>query len=94
MYHRHTVLTIEHEVISLAMFHTLEGGHITSLLLEGEHWYLYTHLYFDDFIDDGSLEDATFSFLRDLQSEFAIKDLGDLHYYLGIEVNKSIVDFI
>jgi hypothetical protein len=37
MHHRHTVLTIEHKVISVAMFHTLEGGHITSLLLEMEH---------------------------------------------------------
>jgi hypothetical protein len=76
------------------MFHTLEGGHITSLVLEREHWYLYTHLCFDDFIGDGSLQDATFSLLWDLHSEFDLKDLGDLHYYLGIEVNKLIVDFI
>ena len=26
--------------------------------------------------------------LQDLKKEFALKDLGDLHYFLGIEVNK------
>lgn len=27
--------------------------------------------------------------LKDLQKEFALKDLGDLHYFLGIEVKSS-----
>jgi histone deacetylase 1/2 len=27
--------------------------------------------------------------LKDLQQEFALKDLGDLHYFLGIEVKKT-----
>jgi hypothetical protein len=26
--------------------------------------------------------------LQDLEKEFALKDLGDLHYFLGIEVTK------
>jgi len=27
--------------------------------------------------------------LKDLQKDFALKDLGDLHYFLGIEVRRS-----
>jgi hypothetical protein len=31
---------------------------------------------------------ATDSLLKSLEKEFALKDLGDLHYFLGIEVTK------
>nr|AAU90262.1 integrase core domain containing protein [Oryza sativa Japonica Group]ABF97857.1 retrotransposon protein, putative, Ty1-copia subclass, expressed [Oryza sativa Japonica Group] len=31
---------------------------------------------------------AAEALLKDLKQEFALKDLGDLHYFLGIEVNK------
>jgi len=29
------------------------------------------------------------SLLKDLEKDFALKDLGDLHYFVGIEVKKS-----
>jgi hypothetical protein len=32
---------------------------------------------------------ATATLLQDLESDFALKDLGDLHYFLGIEVIKT-----
>jgi histone deacetylase 1/2 len=35
-----------------------------------------------------SADQATTALLKDLQQDFALKDLGDLHYFLGIEVNK------
>ena len=43
-------------------------------------------LYVDDIILTGSNEHFLESFVRQLSSEFAMKDLGPLHYFLGIEV--------
>jgi histone deacetylase 1/2 len=45
-------------------------------------------VYVDDIIVASSLADATGALLKDLEKEFALKDLGDLHYFLGIEVSK------
>lgn len=36
-----------------------------------------------------SHSDAVQTLLHDLEKEFALKDLGDLHYFLGIEVTHS-----
>ena len=45
-------------------------------------------VYVDDIIVASSIEKATAALLQDLREEFALKDLGDLHYFLGIEVSK------
>ena len=45
-------------------------------------------VYVDDIIVASSCPGATNALLSDLQSDFALKDLGDLHYFLGIEVKK------
>jgi hypothetical protein len=45
-------------------------------------------IYVDDIIVLSSSNDAVIGLLRDLQKEFALKDLGNLYYFLGIEVNK------
>ncbi|XP_071678452.1 uncharacterized mitochondrial protein AtMg00810-like [Lolium perenne] len=42
----------------------------------------------DDIIVTGSSDNAITALLQDLKANFAIKDLGDLHYSLGIEVKK------
>jgi histone deacetylase 1/2 len=42
----------------------------------------------DDIIVVSSSQEATDALLRDLQHDFALKDLGDLHYCLGIEVKR------
>jgi histone deacetylase 1/2 len=45
-------------------------------------------IYVDDIIVASSTKDATEGLLRSLAQDFALKDLGELHYFLGIEVNK------
>ena len=45
-------------------------------------------VYVDDIIVASSSQKATNALLEDLKKDFALKDLGDLHYFLGIEVKK------
>ena len=45
-------------------------------------------VYVDDIIVASSSQEATNALLEDLKKDFALKDLGDLHYFLGIEVKK------
>lgn len=43
----------------------------------------------DDIIVTGSSTTAVHSLLKNLQEDFALKDLGELHFFLGIEVSKK-----
>lgn len=45
-------------------------------------------IYVDDIIVISSSQDAVSALLQDLKKDFPLKDLGDLHYFLGIEVRK------
>lgn len=45
-------------------------------------------VYVDDIIIASSSNNATDVLLKSLNQEFALKDLGELHYFLGIEVKK------
>lgn len=49
---------------------------------------IFVLVYVDDIIVASSTHKATEALLSDLNKEFALKDLGDLNYFLGIEVNK------
>jgi hypothetical protein len=49
---------------------------------------MYVLIYVDDIIVISSSPNATAALLRNLDKEFALKDLEDLHYFLGIEVIK------
>lgn len=51
---------------------------------------MFVLVYVDDIIVASSSPDATKALLLDLEKEFALKDLGDLHYFLGIEVKRSM----
>lgn len=49
---------------------------------------IYMLIYVDDIIVASSSQAATDALLKDLSHEFALKDLGDLNFFLGIEVKK------
>lgn len=49
---------------------------------------MFVLVYVDDIIVESSSQDATIALLKDLEREFALKDLGNLHYFLGIEVKS------
>jgi accessory colonization factor AcfC len=46
-------------------------------------------VYVDDTILTSSSSQAVDALLRDLKTEFALKDLDSLHYFLGIQVMKK-----
>jgi histone deacetylase 1/2 len=49
---------------------------------------MFVLVYVDDIIVASSTGKATDALLQDLQKESTLKDLGHLHYFLGIEVSK------
>jgi hypothetical protein len=61
-----------------SLFFYNHGKHIISVLI-----------YIDDIIVGRSSIKATNALIRDLHKEFTLKDLRDLHYFLGIEVTRS-----
>jgi hypothetical protein len=50
---------------------------------------MYVLIYVDDIVVASSTPQATTALLRDLKNDFALKDLGELCYFLGIEVKKT-----
>ena len=62
----------------------------TSLFISHqEKFHLYILIYVDDIIITGSSSQAINSLILALGSDFDIKNLGDLHYFLGIEAHHS-----
>jgi hypothetical protein len=52
--------------------------------------HIFVLIYVDDIIVASSSQQATNALLHDLKSNFALKDLGDLYYFLVIEVKKTL----
>ena len=50
---------------------------------------VYLLLYVDDMIITGSTPSLVHTFTTRLSNEFSMKDLGDLHYFLGVEVQAN-----
>jgi hypothetical protein len=62
----------------------------TSLFIYNKHIVtMYLLVYVDDIIVTSSSTAAVDALLRDLGAEFVLKDLGDLQYFLGIQVIKQ-----
>jgi histone deacetylase 1/2 len=54
---------------------------------KGRHT-IFVLVYVDDIVVASSSSEAITALLKDLEKDFALKDLGNLHYFLGIEVKK------
>jgi hypothetical protein len=50
---------------------------------------MFVLIYVDDIIVTSSKPLAMTTLLEKLRDDFVLKDLGDLHYFLGIEVSKA-----
>jgi hypothetical protein len=64
-------------------------GDTSLFFLRAKDVTVYVLAYVDDIIVTSSSSKATTALLQDLERDFALKDLGDLHYFLGIEVTKT-----
>jgi histone deacetylase 1/2 len=60
-----------------SLFYYRKGSHMIFMLI-----------YVDDIIVASSSSEAIGALIRGLEKDFAIKDLGDLYYFLGIEVKR------
>jgi histone deacetylase 1/2 len=74
--------------IDTATLHTIKGDTSLFYYNKGGH-ILFVLVYVDDIIVASSSEEATNALLKDLEKDFALKDLGNLHYFLRIEVKRS-----
>ena len=50
---------------------------------------MYMLVYVDDIIVTSSSNQVVIELIAKLQTAFAMKDFGELHYFLGIEVKKA-----
>ncbi|KAG8498329.1 hypothetical protein CXB51_006933 [Gossypium anomalum] len=50
---------------------------------------IYVLVYMDDIIITGSMADSITSFIQLLDKEFSLKDMGELHYFLGVKLTRS-----
>ena len=80
------VLTVEYTTSSTLVC-SIRIWHL-SVCLYQDPTSIFVLIYVDDIIVTSSSHEAITGLLKDLSAEFALKDLGDLHYFLGIEVKK------
>jgi hypothetical protein len=67
---------------------THSKGDTSLFILRNKDVTMFILVYVDDIIVASSSQIATVALLKNLEKEFALKDLGDLHFFLGIEVSK------
>jgi histone deacetylase 1/2 len=64
-------------------------GDTSLFLYKKAHIQIFVLIYVDDIIVTSSSNKAIPALLHDLNDDFALKDLGDLHFFLGIKVKKT-----
>lgn len=62
---------------------------LSLFILTSSHSTIIVLIYVDDIIITGSHPPEIHAFIHSLQTKFALKDLGPLHYFLGIEVTST-----
>jgi histone deacetylase 1/2 len=73
--------------IARTWFSGVQGRYIIVYIQQVRYCYVCASVV-DDIIVTSSSNKAIDALLQDLNSAFALKDLGDLHYFLGIEVKR------
>lgn len=62
----------------------------TSLFIYNDsHTFLFVLVYVDDILITGNSGNSLSKLILDLGAEFSLKDLGTLHYFLGVEVERT-----
>lgn len=67
----------------------LSNGDSSLFIMHTTHYSIFLLVYVDDIILTGSPQAPLQALLNSLQGDFAIKDLGPLHYFLGMEVQHT-----
>jgi hypothetical protein len=68
---------------------TPSKGNTSLFFLSNKQVTMFILVYVDDIIVACSSQGATNALLKSLEEDFALKDLGELHYFLSIEVTKT-----
>jgi hypothetical protein len=62
---------------------TPSKGDTSLFFLSNQQVTIFLLVYVDDIIVASSSQEATNALVKSLERDFALKDLGDLHYFLG-----------
>jgi hypothetical protein len=68
---------------------TPSKGDTSLFFLRDQQVTIFLLVYVDDIIVASSSQEATNALIKNLERDFALNDIGDLHYFLGIEVKKK-----
>jgi hypothetical protein len=67
----------------------LSKGDTSLFFFSNKQVTMHVLVYVDNIIVASSSQDATNALLKNLERDIALKDLGELHYFLCIEVTKT-----
>lgn len=82
-----------HKLISSLVQCGFQGSQAdTSMfMLQSPTTFIMVIIYMDDIIVTSPVSSHIQRLIKNLQSHFALKDLGDLHYFLGVEAHRTSI---